>query len=73
MDACRELKQIYDNCFNNWFVEKFLKGDNNDVQCATLLKVYKDCVEKAMKEHQIDLHDVEINHLETNKEKIPPS
>lgn len=44
MEDCSELKQKYDACFNNWFSEKFLKGDTNDSMCAPLLKVYKDCV-----------------------------
>ena len=45
MEACKDLKQKYDDCFNNWFSEKFLKGNNNDSQCAALFKVYKQCVE----------------------------
>lgn len=44
MEDCSELKQKYDACFNSWFSEKFLKGDTNDSMCASLLKVYKDCV-----------------------------
>lgn len=44
MEICSELKQKYDACFNSWFSEKFLKGDTNDSMCASLLKVYKDCV-----------------------------
>lgn len=45
MEACRQLKEEYDACFNEWFSQKFLKGDHNDSMCARLLKVYKDCVE----------------------------
>ncbi|XP_014232939.1 TP53-regulated inhibitor of apoptosis 1-like isoform X3 [Trichogramma pretiosum] len=73
MEACKELKQTYDDCFNSWFKDKFLKGNQNDSQCSYLLKVYKQCVEKAMKEHNIELHDAQINHLETDKEKVPQS
>lgn len=45
MEVCSELKQKYDNCFNHWFAQKFLKGDTDDSMCASLLKVYKECVE----------------------------
>ncbi|KAF6204333.1 hypothetical protein GE061_002674 [Apolygus lucorum] len=45
MEACGQLKEDYDACFNVWFSQKFLKGDNNDSMCAQLLKVYKQCVE----------------------------
>lgn len=44
MEDCSDLKQKYDACFNSWFSEKFLRGDTNDSICASLLKVYKDCV-----------------------------
>lgn len=44
MEPCRQLKEEYDACFNLWFSQKFLKGDNNDEVCAPLLKVYKECV-----------------------------
>lgn len=45
MEPCKELKKTYDDCFNSWFSERFLKGDTNDSKCASLLKVYTDCVE----------------------------
>lgn len=49
MEHCSELKQKYDACFNSWFSEKFLKGNTNDSMCASLLKVYKDCVVVSLK------------------------
>ncbi|XP_014213112.1 TP53-regulated inhibitor of apoptosis 1-like isoform X2 [Copidosoma floridanum] len=73
MEQCKELKKTYDDCFNSWFAERFLKGDTNDSTCASLLKVYTECIEKAMKDQQIELHDVQANHLGTEKEKVPPS
>ncbi|XP_012255253.1 TP53-regulated inhibitor of apoptosis 1-like isoform X3 [Athalia rosae] len=73
MEACSELKQKYDACFNYWFSERYLKGDNNDSMCSTLLTVYKECVAKAMKEQHIEVKDVEVNHLGTDQEKsVPP-
>ena len=49
METCKHLKEKYEDCFNIWFSEKFLKGDNNDSMCASLLKVYTDCVEVRFK------------------------
>ncbi|XP_014246078.1 TP53-regulated inhibitor of apoptosis 1-like [Cimex lectularius] len=73
MEACRTLKEQYDACFNVWFSQKFLKGDYNDSMCAGLLKVYKECVEKTMKENHIELKDTDIQLLGTHKEnKKPP-
>ncbi|KAK9504226.1 hypothetical protein O3M35_010607 [Rhynocoris fuscipes] len=73
MEACQKLKEEYDACFNDWFGQKFLRGDSNDSVCAQLLKVYKDCVEKSMKENHIELKEVDLNYLGTDKEqKVPP-
>ncbi|KAI5696729.1 TP53-regulated inhibitor of apoptosis 1-like [Diaphorina citri] len=70
---CTQLKHQYDECFQTWFTEKFLKGDTDDSMCSPLLKVYQSCVQKAMKEQQIDLGDVVKNHLNTPEECKPPS
>lgn len=43
-EECTELKKQYDACFNSWFSDKFLKGDNNDSVCAPIFKVYQQCV-----------------------------
>ncbi|KAH9515082.1 hypothetical protein Btru_019155 [Bulinus truncatus] len=40
---CLELKRKYDECFNRWFADKFLKGVTED-SCNDLFKVYQDCV-----------------------------
>lgn len=63
-ESCNEMKQVYDSCFHAWFSEKFLKGETSESMCAPLLKVYQQCVKKAMKEQHIELKDVEENHLE---------
>ncbi len=44
---CDDLKQKYDDCFNRWFGEVFLKvGGKQQVvdHCAPLLKAYRNCV-----------------------------
>lgn len=43
-EDCNELKKQYDACFNNWFSERFLKGDTDDSACAPIFKVYQECV-----------------------------
>lgn len=47
-DECNELKRKYDECFNLWFSERFLKGDNDDSMCAPIFKVYQECVKVSM-------------------------
>lgn len=49
MESCNQLKKQYDDCFNHWFSEKFLKGDNDDSACSSLLKTYTDCVQASLK------------------------
>ena len=41
---CQEAKEKYDACFNNWFSEKFLKGQN-DNECEPLFKIYQTCIQ----------------------------
>ena len=40
---CQELKERYDECFNKWFREKYLKGETKD-DCAEIFKDYQACV-----------------------------
>lgn len=70
---CTVFKQEYDDCFQLWFTDKFLKGETNDDMCAPLFKVYQQCLKKTMKENQIEIKEVEKDHLGTDKEyKVPP-
>lgn len=50
---CQELKNAYDECFNKWFQDKFLKGNTKDY-CAPLLKSYRECINVCI----LDYHDV---------------
>lgn len=49
---CDELKKVYEDCFNSWFSEKFLKGSRYD-PCSDLFLKYQSCVKKAMAEQKI--------------------
>lgn len=69
---CNDLKKEYDSCFNVWYSESFLKGDYKSDPCSELLKNYRTCVLKAIKEKNIDLSEIETDVLGTEKEKQPP-
>jgi len=43
-EECNALKTKYDDCFNTWFSEKFLKGDKDLSVCDSFLAAYTDCV-----------------------------
>ncbi|XP_026734347.1 TP53-regulated inhibitor of apoptosis 1-like [Trichoplusia ni] len=73
-EECTELKKKYDDCFNSWFSERFLKGDHDDSICAGIFKVYQDCVKNAMKQQNIDFKEIDKDVLGTDSEfKAPPS
>ncbi|ONH67377.1 Mitochondrial distribution and morphology protein 35 [Cyberlindnera fabianii] len=45
---CTEAKKEYDDCFNNWYSEKFLKGKSLHNECEDLWYDYKACVDLAL-------------------------
>ncbi|XP_061478037.1 TP53-regulated inhibitor of apoptosis 1-like [Rhineura floridana] len=63
-EACTEMKREYDQCFNCWFTEKFLKGEGGDSSggnpCAQLFKCYQLCIQKAIKEKDIPIEGLEF-------------
>ncbi|KAG5677916.1 hypothetical protein PVAND_007632 [Polypedilum vanderplanki] len=63
-ENCNELKSKYDQCFNTWFSEKFLKGDKDDTPCKSLFQTYQKCVQEALTLHQIDIKDLKTNHID---------
>ncbi|XP_036209121.1 TP53-regulated inhibitor of apoptosis 1 isoform X1 [Myotis myotis] len=44
-EGCTDMKREYDQCFNRWFAEKFLKGDSSGDPCTDLFKRYQQCVQ----------------------------
>lgn len=44
-EQCTPLKTKYDECFNAWFRDSFLKGkeDHQEV-CGELFKAYQECL-----------------------------
>jgi len=55
------------------FPKKFLKGDNDDSQCAELFKMYQQCVANAIKRQNIELKDITVDVLGTDKEQTAPN
>lgn len=45
---CTELKKEYDNCFNEWYMEKFLKGKSIENECTKQWYAYTECVNAAL-------------------------
>ncbi|KAM6988269.1 TP53-regulated inhibitor of apoptosis 1 [Tautogolabrus adspersus] len=66
-EACTDLKREYDQCFNRWFAEKFLKGDRSGDPCTETFRKYQLCVQKAIKEKDIPIDGVEF--MGPNKDK----
>ncbi|XP_013926921.1 PREDICTED: TP53-regulated inhibitor of apoptosis 1 [Thamnophis sirtalis] len=68
-EACTELKRDYDQCFNRWFAEKFLKGEAGAEgdPCVQLFKRYQLCVQNAIKEKDIPIEGLEF--MGSSKEK----
>jgi TRIAP1/MDM35 family protein len=50
---CTELKNAYDQCFQNWYSEHFLKGKVTR-ECDELFESYKQCIWKTLKEKKLD-------------------
>lgn len=66
-EACTDLKREYDQCFNRWFAEKFLKGDRSGDPCTESFRKYQHCVQKAIKDKDIPIDGVEF--MGPNKDK----
>uniref|UniRef100_A0AAQ4PQ85 TP53 regulated inhibitor of apoptosis 1 n=2 Tax=Gasterosteus aculeatus TaxID=69293 RepID=A0AAQ4PQ85_GASAC len=66
-EACTDLKRDYDQCFNRWFAEKFLKGDRSGDPCGETFRKYQRCVQKAIQEKDIPIDGVDF--MGPNKDK----
>ncbi|KAB7502605.1 TP53-regulated inhibitor of apoptosis 1 [Armadillidium nasatum] len=70
---CGDLKKSYDDCFNKWFAEKFLKGDTReDGVCKEFFIKYQSCIKKSLKEQNINYEEIEKDVMGTTEEKQPP-
>ena len=48
VESCTPLKNKYDDCFNSWFKDYYLKGKGNEkthnASCGKLFSVYQSCL-----------------------------
>ncbi|KAI9025694.1 mitochondrial distribution/morphology family 35/apoptosis [Hyaloraphidium curvatum] len=51
---CTGLKKEYDDCFNKWYADKFLRGDVASNDCKDLFDRYRACVWNAVREKKLD-------------------
>ncbi|KAI0977821.1 hypothetical protein GJ496_002002 [Pomphorhynchus laevis] len=72
---CQLLKDTYDNCFNQWLKEVFLRGksDGSD-PCIDLFSKYQKCVKDTLRKKKIEikepfLEDFSLNAYDKNKRK----
>lgn len=72
---CKELKKQYDDCFNAWFSERYLKGDYHSNMCHRLFETYQGCVKEAIKRQKIDLWQIEKDSLPhgAQEDQQPPN
>lgn len=52
-EECTPLKKEYDTCFNDWYLNKFLKGQSLHNECEDLWNNYITCVNTALAQHKI--------------------
>ena len=50
---CDQEKEIYDQCFRNWYRYSFLRRDFED-PCKALFDKYRACLEKSLKQRGLD-------------------
>lgn len=50
---CTDAKVKYDDCFNKWYSEKFLKGKSLENECTELWDEYITCVNTALAKQKI--------------------
>uniref|UniRef100_A0A8D2HLS3 Uncharacterized protein n=1 Tax=Urocitellus parryii TaxID=9999 RepID=A0A8D2HLS3_UROPR len=66
-EACTHMKHKSNQCFSCCFAEKFLKGDSSRVRCTDLFNCYRQHVQKAMKEKESPIEELEF--MGRSKEK----
>jgi len=71
---CNKKKWAYDNCFNNWFREKYLvegkEFKEGYVPCEELHSTYQACILKAIEEQELDVSGTKKSILEVRNSDI---
>lgn len=51
--ACSRLRTAYNDCFNRWYTEKYLKGQWDKEECKYELEAYRACIMKHMEDKSL--------------------
>lgn len=66
---CTAIKRKYEDCFNVWYAEKFLKGNVSSNDCEPLFREYQACLYDALKKKRLDAllkeHGHDIGHKDS--------
>ncbi|GIX97805.1 uncharacterized protein CDAR_582821 [Caerostris darwini] len=67
---CKELKQLYEACFNSWYSDKFLRNESGDIsECDPLFQEYQKCLKSAMKKNNVPLWELNGGMLRNPEKK----
>lgn len=71
---CTPLKVRYDECFDSWFTQGFLKGrSDHEESCGKLFTSYTQCLKRAMEKKGLNMPELSESILrndgETNNSK----
>ena len=71
--SCTDLKNRYENCFNKWYTDEFLKGQFGSNPCQEMFEEYRACVMVTVKEKKLEklLDEARKEHLKASD--IPAS
>ncbi|GBG26536.1 TP53-regulated inhibitor of apoptosis 1 [Hondaea fermentalgiana] len=70
---CAKIKQVYENCFRQWYTEEFMKG-NVMPGCQDEFDEYKDCVIAVMQNKHVDVGEIpEASNLSATDAASSPS
>ncbi|XP_074309697.1 uncharacterized protein At4g33100 isoform X1 [Silene latifolia] len=50
---CAHLRTAYHNCFNNWYSEKFVKGQWQNEECVAEWQKYRTCLSQHLEDKQL--------------------
>ncbi|CAH1426860.1 unnamed protein product [Lactuca virosa] len=50
---CADLRAAYNNCFNKWYSDKFLKGHWDKEECVSEWDKYRDCLSKHLEDKNL--------------------
>lgn len=60
--SCSALKATYNDCFNRWYTDKFLKGQWEKEECIVEWEAYRACLSKRLEDRNLS-HLLKIEKL----------